>query len=334
MLIIPQRVCVRIAAPNAAHYAGLGHAVRVGSQLTVDVAELPPSSAQPVRCRCDVCGAEFVQRFSLWTRHQGDPLPLDTCSSPACRREKRRRLSQLRHGVDHPTQTAEVRRRMADTMEARLGVRCSFQSDEVRRRTAATNLARYGDEGYARTDDHHRKTAAACLRRLGMPGASSGTRCSQQQRFLSMLLGGRLNFPVGAWRLDVAWPERMVYLEYDGSGHRLDVLFGQCTPAEFDARERRRFGALCAAGWRLIRLVSPDDLLPDPAQLRSLVPIWAGLGHAWLRVEVVAGGLAVTCADAQTFVPVELRLLRGWIRVHGAGSVEELCAVVENSNKE
>ena len=374
MLILPQFVNVYVYS-NTVHYVNLGYDVHPKDRLTVPVDDLPSTSSAFVRCRCDVCGAEFPMRYYLWMRHQGYPLPLDTCSSPACRREKRRRLSQLRHGVDHPTQTAEVRKKMGDTLEANLGVRCAFQSKEVQQRMAATNLARYGNEVYVRTDDHHRKTAKTCLERFGTPSAASapivkarrahtlakwtpayradiqrrreetnlarrGARwpfstpaavkrcaevlmehCSKQQRFLHKLLGGQLEYPVGKWRLDVAWPERMVYLEYDGGGHDLCVRRGVCSAEAFAAHGRRRYGALCAQGWRLLRIVSPHDLLPDPVWLYQFIDQCLRTDNTctWRRLRVVENGVQFSSSnDDELFEHVTCHSLHDWAVLYNA----------------
>jgi very-short-patch-repair endonuclease len=53
-------------------------------------------------------------------------------------------------------------------------------------------------------------------------------------------------------RVDLAWPEQRVAVEYDGLWHG--------TPAQFH-RDRRRLNALVAAGWTVIHVTS--------AQLRT-----------------------------------------------------------------
>jgi very-short-patch-repair endonuclease len=55
----------------------------------------------------------------------------------------------------------------------------------------------------------------------------------------------------GAFRADLAWPERMVLVEFDGDVHRERDVF---------VRDLRRQNALVAAGWVILRFSSADLL--------------------------------------------------------------------------
>jgi very-short-patch-repair endonuclease len=61
-------------------------------------------------------------------------------------------------------------------------------------------------------------------------------------------------------RVDFAWPERKVALEYDGLWH------GE--PGQF-AKDRHRLNQLTAAGWRVIFVTAAD--LRDPASLLARI---------------------------------------------------------------
>jgi very-short-patch-repair endonuclease len=61
-------------------------------------------------------------------------------------------------------------------------------------------------------------------------------------------------------RVDFAWPEQRVALEYDGLWH------GE--PGQF-AKDRRRLNRLTAAGWRVIFVTAAD--LRDPEALLARI---------------------------------------------------------------
>ena len=61
-------------------------------------------------------------------------------------------------------------------------------------------------------------------------------------------------------RLDFAWPERKLALEYDGLWH--------AEPGQF-AKDRRRLNALTAAGWRVIFVTAAD--LHRPGELLARI---------------------------------------------------------------
>jgi very-short-patch-repair endonuclease len=60
-------------------------------------------------------------------------------------------------------------------------------------------------------------------------------------------------------RVDLAFPERRVAVEYDGAWH--------AEPGQF-AKDRRRLNALLAAGWRVIHLTAADLRTPDAVVAR------------------------------------------------------------------
>jgi very-short-patch-repair endonuclease len=61
-------------------------------------------------------------------------------------------------------------------------------------------------------------------------------------------------------RVDFAWPERKVALEYDGLWHAEAGQF---------AKDRRRLNALQAAGWRVVFVTAAD--LRRPAELLARI---------------------------------------------------------------
>jgi len=61
-------------------------------------------------------------------------------------------------------------------------------------------------------------------------------------------------------RVDFAWPDKKVAVEYDGLWH--------AEPGQF-ARDRRRLNRLRAAGWRVVFVTAAD--LRDPAGLLAAI---------------------------------------------------------------
>ncbi|MCO7218837.1 endonuclease domain-containing protein [Klenkia sp. PcliD-1-E] len=55
-------------------------------------------------------------------------------------------------------------------------------------------------------------------------------------------------------RVDLAFPEQRVAVEYDGAWHAEEGQF---------ARDRRRLNALLAAGWRVVHLTAADLHRPE-----------------------------------------------------------------------
>ena len=101
---------------------------------------------------------------------------------------------------------------------------------------------------------------------------SNGTApCSRQQRYLHQLFGGELNYPVKTFSLDIAFPEEMIYLEYDGGGHDLSVKYGNLTTEEFVKKERNRTYYFMRNGWKSIRIISSKDKIPSDEKLLEML---------------------------------------------------------------
>ena len=63
----------------------------------------------------------------------------------------------------------------------------------------------------------------------------------------------------------------MIYVEYKGSGHDLNVKFGQIDIKEFNRREVQWTKYLESLGWKLIRIVSSKDKLLSDDTFITLV---------------------------------------------------------------
>ncbi len=75
------------------------------------------------------------------------------------------------------------------------------------------------------------------------------------------LPGPMVQFQVGRYRLDLAYPKLKVAIEYDGDHHRDRVTF---------RRDVARLNALRAAGWTVLRFTA-DDVLRNPTRIIAQV---------------------------------------------------------------
>ena len=94
--------------------------------------------------------------------------------------------------------------------------------------------------------------------------------CSMQQKHIAEVLSGELNYPVKELSLDIAFPNDKIYIEYDGSGHDLNVKRGDIAREEFDEKEKRRAYALYRSGWLMMRIISHRDKMPSDSMLITM----------------------------------------------------------------
>jgi len=113
--------------------------------------------------------------------------------------------------------------------------------------------------------------------------------CSNQQKYIHNLIGGELNYPVKTSSLDIAFPEEMIYLEYDGGGHKNNIIYGNVTEEEFVKRERNRTYGLYRSGWKDIRIISPQDNLPSDSKLLEILSYartYLNQNHHYIKFDI------------------------------------------------
>lgn len=93
---------------------------------------------------------------------------------------------------------------------------------------------------------------------------------SSQQRYLCDLLEGELNYRIGRYFVDILIDDKIV-IEYDGSGHWLQSRYGDKTVEEIDEGDIKRDKDIIDRGYKVIRIVSKEDLLPSDEVIKSLV---------------------------------------------------------------
>lgn len=96
-----------------------------------------------------------------------------------------------------------------------------------------------------------------------------GIAASRPQRYISELLGGKLNVKLGKFYPDITLDN--IVIEYDGSGHDLSVKFGAITTDQFLKKEKIREEFLIKNGYKVIRIISEKDLLPSDTRLLEIL---------------------------------------------------------------
>ncbi len=212
-----------------------------------------------------------------------------------------------KYGFTNPTQNPEVANKVKATNIERYGYENVFQNEEIKEKIRASNLEKYGVEYYSQTkefkdkyaehwrhiketgliEDITNKRYETNIKKYGTPHPLQNAKVlskvmntlymnnnaptSQQQLHIHNLIGGKLNYPFGRSFLDIAYPEELIYLEYDGGGHNLQVKRGDITQEQFDKKEQRRSFFLKDNGWKEIRIISDDDKLPNDTDIMDFV---------------------------------------------------------------
>lgn len=169
-------------------------------------------------------------------------------------RNKRDSILIERYGTLYPLQNNECFEKMKQTNLERYGYEFIPQLEETKQKVKKTNLKNCGYEYYMQSPE--------VLERWFKKHGSNFVKYSRQQQYLCELYNGILNYPFRCFALDVYLPEDKLDIEFDGSGHRMSILFGSTTGEEFEKKELYRNVALSKEGYKQMRIISTKDLLP------------------------------------------------------------------------
>lgn len=274
--------------------------VKKGTTIIVKVEDLVPNSHIKIHAKCDNCGEittptyqnylksissgndgkHYCHRCSFIHNKQTNIERYGTESPRQNKKinDKAMRTSQKRYGGNSPACSKEVINKIKNTNMERYGVEnvfCleknkeflkkifiekygtsyPFQSDKYWEEQKQKNIDQYGCEWFPQIPEVREKINKTFMKNNSM-------KSSSQQRYICDLYDGNLNYLVSHFFVDIYIEKDNICCEYDGGGHNLNVVTGRLTQEEFDKKEMIRERIIRSSGHRLIRIISPTDMLP------------------------------------------------------------------------
>ena len=182
--------------------------------------------------------------------------------------------------------TDEGKDRYKNAMLENYGVENGFQSEILKEKSKQTMIKRYGVDYLMKIPEVAEKRVKEMMKTKSKMGILPSSR---QQEYLHKIYGGVKNYVVSSCALDIALLENMIDIEFDGSGHNLRVVHGDCTQEEFDRKEVGRKYYLKSKGWKDFRIISLKDKLPNDKVLLEMLCIskeWFSEGHSWIKFDI------------------------------------------------
>lgn len=179
-------------------------------------------------------------------------------------REKIMETNMLRYGDKSCLSNKDIIEKRINNLYNNYGVINVFQLEEVKNKIKNTCIKRYGVSNPMQFDKIKNKSIKARIKTMCESG---NVPTSKQQKHIHTLINGELNYNVGRCFLDIAFPEEMIYVEYNGGGHNLGVKTGRITEEEFFKKEMSRYRFLQKNGWKLIKIECPYDRLPSNEEI-------------------------------------------------------------------
>ena len=201
-------------------------------------------------------------------------------------KEKSNQYYNDNFGVNYPFQVEEIRNKSIETCLIKYGTDNPSKNEEIKNKILQTFRDKFGCDNPMQVEEIKLKSLEKSIASLCKNG---NIPTSKQQIYIHNLLGGKLNFTIKISALDIAFPEEKLYIEYDGGGHDLRVVFGKMTQEEFDKKEMRRYYYFKNKGWKMIRLISKNDLLPLDNKIIEMIQYakdYLNLGHSWIIFDI------------------------------------------------
>ncbi len=324
MLII-EEVEVILSSRNIKYYEELGYDLKNlkrrdkarkmtiprGTTIKIKIEHLSKGSKVKIQCLCDYCLEEgkktIINKFyynylkqkemsiinkdccdKCWSLKLKETMLLKYGNESVSRvfNEKRKQNNLVKYGVESPLQLKEIREKIKQTNIKKYGVENVYQFKEIKQKIKNILIDKYGYDTPLQVPEFKEKQAISWAKSLYKNGSSP---CSRQQKYIHSLIGGELNYPVSRCMLDIAFPEEMIYVECDFSGHDLRVRMGDITKEEFKNNERSREIFLKKQKWRRIRIISQKDYLPQDDKIIEMIIFakeYLNSGHSWIKFNI------------------------------------------------
>ena len=307
------------------YYKDKGYDAKYHESLIVNVQDLPNNSHIKLEVLCDMCeiNTMFVKYcdYNKCIKNTGSYVCKD------CSYKKSKQTNLLRYNVDNYGKTEECHRKMKDTLKAKYNVEHNSQLSDYAKKYNKTCINRYGESysqyfakkasdtffkntGYSnpsQSPEIREKMIQTFVEHYGVDNPlkspeirekisqtfylNSSQKVSKQQCYINNLYQGVLNFPVKHYNVDVYLPNDNIIIEYDGGGHLLNVVTGRETLEEYMRKEIIRNNIIKREGYKQLKIVSLDDLLPfDQILLQMLNEAKQYFSeypnHSWIEYDI------------------------------------------------
>ncbi len=282
MIIQDQTFEIKWHGMTQDYYMKLGYPkLKIHEKFVVPLSDLKPTSSCLVKCICDKCKKNFSYEYYKIIKYGGS-------FCPQCRMKMRfkehygkienpdnnKLLSKMKNkthfdrtGYTSVSADPNVQRARSDTYEKKTGYRNPFSNPSVIEKIKNKNLIRYKKNNMIPTSRY-------------------------QLHLHHLLVGSEINYIFEQTAIDIAFPDKMIGIEYNGSGHFYSVLIGKESPQDALIKDLKRSYFLKQHGWKLILI----DHLAEKKQhyddhriiflINLCIKYLLATSHKWIRIDI------------------------------------------------
>lgn len=299
-MLLTKEVGIKVNSYTVGYYESLGYKIPMkkatestrkkykkeyvydfSTPIVIKIEDLQIGSHAKVDVLCDYCKENIITMTYKDYYKRMNVVKKHACSN--CSHLKTYESNLLIYNVGYASQSEEIRKRTIETNMRRYGAITPAQNDNVLSKMKSTFIHKYGTSNPMQCTEIREKANETLCK--------NGThKTSKQQTYLHSLLGGKINYPVSYYALDICFPEEKIVLEYDGGGHNLRATLGQLTKEEFDHKELVREKVIKSEGYKLIRIKSELDKLPSDQVLFRMLSesrnYFNTTSHSWCTYDI------------------------------------------------
>jgi hypothetical protein len=270
-MLLTKTVIIKWQRKTCTYFKNIGYNfTKIGDEFEVKVEELTEGSHTSIECLCDYCLETIIPKeYRRYLEQNANSIIHKDCCEN-CWNKKLQESLQGQYGVSNVSNLQKVVDKRTETFIRVFGVDNPRKDSNIVEKGRKTNLEKYGYIHPMQDKEIRNKRGEKRAKTLYENG---GCICSSQQTYIHNLLGGELNYPQKYYNLDIAFPEDMIYVECDFSGHDLNVQIGNISEEEYKIKDRKRYFYLKNNGWKLIKIISTKDKLPNDEIIKYLIKL-------------------------------------------------------------
>lgn len=279
-MVLSKTVKIKLWNHNIKRLLNLGYTGNRGDIIEIKIEDLPKGSGANIEVLCDICHKNTMVRYADYN------ASINKTGSYTCRQcsfKKMHQTNKKKYGAIVPLGNEKIKEKMKQTNLKRYGFESVSQVDKFKEKQINTMYKKYGVKNSMQVAEFREKVSRTLYK--------NGTqKASKQQLYLHSLYNGKLNYPIKYYDADICFPEEKLVIEYDGSGHGLEIKLNRVSQEEYKNKEITRFYTIKREGYKQMRIISKKDLLPSDDILLQMLSLakeyFNTTSHSWINFDI------------------------------------------------
>ena len=228
------------------YYKDKGYDISL-SNITVKIEDLWPQSHTILQGKCDYCDDDITITYKDYYKRVINGS-IHKCACQKCQLIKRKESNLTKYGTEEFLSLPNVRKQINKTNNKKYCGNSPMHSVDVRQKQQQILIDKYGAANPSQIEEFQIKKAQTKFK-------NNTCNISAEQKRLSQLFNGILNYPIGIYNVDILI-DNILILEYDGDGHNISVKYHLQNEEDFNAKEKQRTEYLLEHGYYIIRFIN------------------------------------------------------------------------------